>query len=449
MTDWLGRFHPLVVHLPVGIMVLASLAGLLLNKEKINSHSGIFRMVYLAGLLFSILSVLSGLSLAGQGAYDEVNLSLHKWSGISLMAFCLLLIWLARPSGSKTLFRLVNGVTLFILTIIGHLGGSMTHGPDYLFVQKDKMAGRENKPVNDSTLILEELVFPILQSKCQRCHNDSARNGGLDISTVESFLSSNPGDPVIEAGEADKSELFKRVAMPANHPKFMPPNGQGLSYEEIRLLEWWIGLGAHANQRIADLPESPETDAFLENQFGLRSLSIDPLAGVQVVPASSAALESLDKLGFAVRPVSAGLHLLDVVPKKSNQAITSEQINALLAVKEQIAWLNLAGTQLNDQALQSIGQMTNLRKLRLEKNQISDKGLVYLEGLVHLEYLNLFGNDLSDACIKSLATLKQLKELFIGETAVTDQGVQSLIQQIPGLEIMGDIAPFVPDVKKK
>lgn len=448
MTDWLGRFHPLVVHLPVGIMVLASLAGLLLNREKINRYSGIFRLVYLAGLFFSMVSVLSGLSLAGQGAYDDVNLSLHKWSGISIMAFCLLLIWQAGPSGSKPVFRLLNGVTLIILTLTGHLGGSMTHGPDYLFIKKENMAGRENKPVNDSTLILEELVFPVLQSKCQRCHHDSARNGGLDMRSVEAFLSSNPGDPVIEAGQAGKSELFKRVALPANHPKFMPPNGLGLSYGEIRLLEWWIGLGAPANKRIAELPESPETEAFLENQFGLRSSSIDPLAGIQVAPASSADLESLAQLGFAIRPVSAGRHLLDVVPKKSNQAITEEQLNALLAVKDQIAWLNLAGTELNDQALQSIGQMTNLRKLRLEQNQISDKGLAYLENLVHLEYLNLFGNDISDASINNLAKLKRLKELFIGETSMTEQGVQSLKQKNPGLEVMGDIDPFVPAVKK-
>ncbi|HNT19703.1 MAG TPA: hypothetical protein PKL70_04690 [Saprospiraceae bacterium] len=439
MMDWFGRFHPLLVHLPVGILVLACLAGLVLPKEKINTYLGVFRIVYFSGLFFSILAVLSGLNLAGQGTYDEVNLSQHKWSGISIMALCLLLIWQSRLSGSKTLFRLINGLTLMILTLTGHLGGSMTHGPDYLSVQKDEPEGREKNPVNDSTLILEELVFPVLQARCLRCHQDSARNGGLDLRSVESFLSSNPGDPVIEAGDAVKSELFKRVALPAHHPNFMPPNGLGLSYSEIRLLEWWINLGAPSNKRIADLPESAETDAFLKNQFGLRSSSIDPLAGIRVEPASPAALETLDKLGFAVRPVSSGLHLLDVVPKKSNEALNAEQWNALLALKDQVAWLNLAGTHLNDQSLSYVGQMTNLRKLRLERNQIGDQGIKNLESLVHLEYLNLYGNGISDACINSLAALKKLKELYLGETAITDKGIQTLKEKNPGMEVIGDI----------
>jgi hypothetical protein len=88
--------------------------------EKINSHQR-YSGWFIRGAVFSILSVLSGLSWQGRGG-DEVNLSRHKWSGISIMALPAFNL-AGRTFRVKDEFRLFNGFT-FLLTLTGHLGAA-------------------------------------------------------------------------------------------------------------------------------------------------------------------------------------------------------------------------------------------------------------------------------------------------------------------------------------
>jgi len=443
MGEFLGRFHPLVVHLPIGILVLTGVAGLLLNDDNIARYRNLLRMAYLIGTLVAGVAILTGLYLAPLASYEEGNVWWHKWMGITTATIGLILFWHSKQLGSSFIFKLLNICMLLVMTITGHLGGMLTHGPGYLFTQAETGDSIHIQEVNDSTLLFEGLVFPVLQMKCIRCHQKDTKNGGLDMSSMEALMAGSDGGPVIEAGNADKSELFKRVSLPANHPKFMPPNGQGMTYDEVRILEWWLQMGALSEKKIGNLVRSPGMEEFLERQFGLRTKGNDPLAGVSVSAASPALLDSLTTLGLSITPISAEHNVLDVVLQKPNQPLTAGQLTALLALKEQIVWLNLAGTHLNDESLQIIGQLKNLRKLHLDRNAITDKGLINLEGLVHLEYLNLYGTGVSDAGMGSLDRLVKLKELFIGQTKVTTVGIHSLQLSNSELEIIGNIEAFI------
>ena len=50
--------------------------------------------------------------------------------------------------------------------------------------------------------------------------------------------------PVLVAGRPEKSELIRRVKLPAGHKEAMPTKGKRLSEKEIALLEFWIKQGA-------------------------------------------------------------------------------------------------------------------------------------------------------------------------------------------------------------
>jgi hypothetical protein len=53
--------------------------------------------------------------------------------------------------------------------------------------------------------------------------------------------------PTIVLGSSAKSELFRRVTLPADHKEFMPTDGKpALTPEEIALLKWWIEEGKGA-----------------------------------------------------------------------------------------------------------------------------------------------------------------------------------------------------------
>lgn len=442
MWELAGRLHPLVVHLPIGILVLAGLSGLFLNAENINRYRSALRLVYFAGSLFAVISVITGLNLEGLSSYEERNVFWHKWLGIAITAWGILLFWYSKNYGSKLFFRLLNLFMLLGLSITGHLGGRMTHGPHYLLPPDTLYRKNDFSRINDSTEIFNGIIFPVIQSKCLRCHQPGADNGGLDMTSLQALLTGTPNGKVIEPGNAANSEFFKRVSLPANHPKFMPPNGPGLSYDELRFMEWWIDLGAKGDQKIGDLIKDPDNNKFIEKVFGLHRGTLDPLASLSVSVVSASLLDSLNELGFSVKKVSAASNVLDVFPRKPNIKLTSAQLSGLLFIKEQIVWLNLAGTQLTDDDLGIIRQLKNLRKLRVENNPISDKGLINLEGLEYLESLNLYGTGISDVGLGSLAKLKKMKELYIGQTRVSEHGIRALQQSNPALNISGKASLF-------
>ncbi|MBK9680599.1 MAG: hypothetical protein IPO69_17360 [Saprospiraceae bacterium] len=110
-------------------------------------------------------------------------------------------------------------------------------------------------------------------------------------------------------------------------------------------------------------------------------------------------------------------------------------------MKEQIVWLNLAGSNLDDESMEIIGQLSNLRKLNLEHNPITDKSLKSIEGLDKLECLNLFNTRVSAAGVNNLSRWPVLTELYLGQTMV-DQDVKTLRQQYSQIEIVGNVVPF-------
>ncbi len=250
------------------------------------------------------------------------------------------------------------------------------------------------------------------------------------------------GGEIIQPGNAYKSKIFKRVSLPAKHPKFMPPNGIGMTYDEVRLLEWWIESGATLDKKIGVLERTPQITQYLERQYGLRSRTEDPLSNMQVPPVSPGLIDSVSKNGFNIKSISSGKNIVDIVPIKPNQLFSKTQLTSLLLMKEQIVWLNLAGSNLDDESMEIIGQLSNLRKLNLEHNPITDKSLKSIEGLDKLECLNLFNTRVSAAGVNNLSRWPALTELYLGQTLVDQDVIKALRQQYSQIEIVGNAVPF-------
>jgi hypothetical protein len=73
-----------------------------------------------------------------------------------------------------------------LIIITGHLGGSLTHGSDFLtkgFSEKDSVAEKEIKPIADvqEANVYADIVQPIFESKCYSCHNKSKKKGKLRL----------------------------------------------------------------------------------------------------------------------------------------------------------------------------------------------------------------------------------------------------------------------------
>jgi DNA-binding beta-propeller fold protein YncE len=84
-------------------------------------------------------------------------------------------------------------------------------------------------------------VRPILQRKCQGCHQPAKPNGKLMLTTFENLLKGGEGGPAIEPGKPDDSILVEQIT---GDPPAMPQNAPPLSAKEVELIKRWITEGA-------------------------------------------------------------------------------------------------------------------------------------------------------------------------------------------------------------
>ncbi len=85
-----------------------------------------------------------------------------------------------------------------------------------------------------------EIIRPLFEAKCLRCHGAKAHKADLDLSAPAGILKGGESGPVIVPGRPDKSLLFEKV-----HSGTMPPGKKDrLSATEVESIRRWINEGA-------------------------------------------------------------------------------------------------------------------------------------------------------------------------------------------------------------
>jgi uncharacterized membrane protein len=135
-ADWLqflGRFHPSLVHLPIGMLILLPLLELAgTNRPGLREAATfVLHLTYATGAI----AVLFGMLLAYGSGVMGSTVTRHMWGGIAVLIELLVCI-AVRPawtSGqSQRVYPALLAVTLLTLTWTAHQGGSLTHGSGYL-----------------------------------------------------------------------------------------------------------------------------------------------------------------------------------------------------------------------------------------------------------------------------------------------------------------------------
>lgn len=165
------------------------------------------------------------------------------------------------------------------------------------------------------------------------------------------------------------------------------------------------------------------------------------------VPPVSADPELVDRLyrsGFLVRQVSqSDAHL--VVSVYSPGARVVAQFMALLeTAADQIVELNLQDAGLDDDELANLSHFTELRRLRLSRNELTDKTVAAFASMPYLERLNLYANrGVTDASVEPLAQIASLRRLDVWRTGITEAGIGRLRELRPDLEIQDETATVI------
>ena len=142
LVEAFGRTHPMLVHFPIALLVVAGVAEFLRVRRDGTRPSGAALLCLTLGALGAALSAWSGWTWA---AHDQPGRSvariffLHRWGGVgvaSIATLSALLAWGARWSGAalaSVLYRVTLLLSVGLVAVVGHLGGTLVHG-DFLDV---------------------------------------------------------------------------------------------------------------------------------------------------------------------------------------------------------------------------------------------------------------------------------------------------------------------------
>jgi hypothetical protein len=261
--------------------------------------------------------------------------------------------------------------------------------------------------------------------------------GDLRLDAAWAILKGSKNGPIIKAGASDKSTIYEVVTLPKDDDDFMPPKGDPLTADEIKLLKEWIDGGADFGGWKGNMEGAPPEAAAAaavakprEHELFYQKLA----AGVK--PADEQTISKAKEAGAQVFQLKADLPLLRVDFLTGVSKCTDDKVAALLPLKEQIAQLDLGRTAITDAALKTVAQLGRLAMLDLRQTKITDAGLEALSGLKNLQTLNLYGTEVTDAGLAHLANLKELKQVFLWGSKATDAGAGKLKAAVPGVEVV-------------
>ncbi len=110
-------------------------------------------------------------------------------------------------------------------------------------------------------------VKPILNKHCMACHGGVKQAGGVSfLFEQEMYQRAKSGKVPVVAGNADESEMMKRILLPDDHEDKMPKKGAPLAKEDVEILKKWIDQGAkwgnHWAYNEVKRPEVPSIGSF-------------------------------------------------------------------------------------------------------------------------------------------------------------------------------------------
>jgi len=413
-ADWLqflGRFHPLLVHLPIGLLVLLPILEVAAtNRPNLRDAA---RFVLYLTLVTGAISLVFGILLAYGAGVVGSTLTRHMWGGIALMIELLACVTVrpAWSSGQLRIYPALLAVAFLTLMWTAHQGGSLTHGSDYL---TRYMPGQLKRflptAASDAAYagsVYASNIHPILDAKCVACHGASKEHSGLRLDFYELLMKGGKDGAIITPGNPGRSLLLQRVTLSPSDRHFMPAEGRTpLSPSEIADMRAWIVAGA-----------SPTATSVP----GIAQVAVNVELPLQAVGDYSSLMKEIRQMqrsqGAKLVSVSAnpsdGLILRTIdAPSKFDDA----RLARFYRFAPFIVEAELGRTAISDACLDTLSKFTNLRALHLEGTAVTGRSLSKLSSLSQLRYLNLSGTRVTADALAPLKGMPNLRHIYLFDT---------------------------------
>jgi uncharacterized membrane protein len=407
--QFLGRFHPLAVHLPIGLVVLIPVLEVAGRRKAALREAAGFVLALGSALCLGTFAL--GYLLAYGSGEAGTTMDRHMWGAI-VFVILLLLCVMIRPlwyeGVDSRLYPILLACAVLTMIWTAHQGGSLTRGSNYLTEYMPNplkrvvafASGSADSGNPDSFYALR--VHPILDTHCVSCHGSGKSNADLRLDTYDGLLHGGKSGRAVAPGDPARSLLLARVTLPPNDKHFMPAEGRPpLSPGDVALVRAWIQQGASSTSRsIAGFAATTE------------SVQLRPVGDY------SSLMSEISRMRK-----SQGAKLLAVSSKASDGLILSTfdvtagfgdaQLQQLEKFAPYIVEADLARTGITDASLETLSHFVHLRALHLEGTAISGNGLAKLKSLPELTYLNLSETEVTRAAIAPLQSMPNLRHLYL------------------------------------
>jgi len=444
---FLGRFHVLALHLPIGIVVVAVVLDWVARRERHRALARVSPFLWGAAAVSAVLTAVLGYLHFAEGGFTGPSADSHRFYGTVTAVAAVFIWWLSRRNaGAVDGLRLAAGVVLLALvSVTGHYGGNLTHGSTFLLEYapaplRALIGAAQRRPPVTSVAMADpylDVVQPLLEQRCGGCHNGDKRNGGFSMASYDFTLVGGDTGRAVVPGNLEASELFYRVGLPPDDEAHMPAEGKTpLTAAQVAIMRWWIEAGAPHDTTVSAVGITADVESLLAAELGLGGA---PAAASVPTGAATADAELVARLfaaGFLVRQRAEDDAHLVVSVNSPGGALDGAAIATLTTAAAEIVDLNLANASLDDDGVAALGELPAVTHLRLGRNRITDRGLAALGELPLLEHLNLYGNSgVTDAGLESLVRIGSLRELYLWQTGVSAEGVERLRLQRPELRV--------------
>ena len=178
-----GRMHPLLLHLPIGLLVISFILWLGRKSIDPGAFQKIFVLVLQVTAFTAALTALMGFFLSREGGYEEDILFKHKILGVitAILSYALLLTYQSFQEKNFVLGTMTT-LSLTVMIIGSHFGSNLTHGEGFVWQPLQDENEIEEK-ITDSSSLFTAAIRPILKSTCFSCHNEKKSKGELILTS--------------------------------------------------------------------------------------------------------------------------------------------------------------------------------------------------------------------------------------------------------------------------